>query len=102
MTDTATIQAEQLAELLSRASLKLVVAESCTGGGLSEILTRIPGSSDWFDRGFVTYSNDAKIELLHVERDQIEGVKLRIHMMQTRSQISMNENIGNTNKNYLR
>ncbi len=72
MTDTATKQAEQLAELLSRASLKLVVAESCTGGGLSEILTRVPGSSNWFDRGFVTYSNDAKIELLHVDRETLE------------------------------
>ncbi len=72
MTDTATRQAEELAELLNRASLKLVVAESCTGGGLSEILTRIPGSSGWFERGFVTYSNDAKMELLHVERETLE------------------------------
>ena len=48
MSDTATQQAEQLAELFLKTSSKLVTAESCTGGGLAEILTRIPGSSAWF------------------------------------------------------
>ena len=69
---TATSQAEQLAECLIKISKQLVTAESCTGGGLSEILTRIPGSSAWFERGFVTYSNDAKIELLNVNRETLE------------------------------
>ena len=68
MTNVATQQAEQLAELLLKSSTKLVTAESCTGGGLAEILTRIPGSSAWFERGFVTYSNDAKMELLNVNQ----------------------------------
>jgi nicotinamide-nucleotide amidase len=42
------------------------VAESCTGGGLAAAITRIAGSAKWFDRGFVTYSNEAKRELLGV------------------------------------
>lgn len=44
----------------------LVTAESCTGGLLSAAITEIPGSSGWFDRGFVTYSNEAKISQLGV------------------------------------
>lgn len=47
-------------------NLRLVTAESCTGGLVSGLLTEIPGSSDVFERGFVTYSNAAKIELLGV------------------------------------
>ncbi len=59
-----------LTEALGRALIadrrRLGVAESCTGGGLSYRLTELPGSSDWFDRGFVTYSNVAKTSLLGV------------------------------------
>jgi nicotinamide-nucleotide amidase len=69
---TATQQAQQLAELLIKCSSKLVTAESCTGGGLAEILTRIPGSSAWFERGFVSYSNESKQELLFVPVETIE------------------------------
>jgi nicotinamide-nucleotide amidase len=72
MTDIATAQAEQLAELFLNSSSKLVTAESCTGGGLAEILTRIPGSSAWFERGFVTYSNESKNELLNVPGETLE------------------------------
>ncbi|MEQ8289007.1 MAG: nicotinamide-nucleotide amidohydrolase family protein [Gammaproteobacteria bacterium] len=63
---------EQLAENLTRLSAALVTAESCTGGGLAEHLTSIAGSSAWFDRGFVTYSNEAKVELLNVSRETLE------------------------------
>ena len=63
MSDTATKQAEQLAAMFLKTTSKLVTAESCTGGGLAEILTRIPGSSAWFERGFVTYSNESKHEM---------------------------------------
>lgn len=65
-------QAEQLAELFLKSSSKLVTAESCTGGGLAEILTRIPGSSAWFERGFITYSNESKNELLSVPMETLE------------------------------
>ncbi len=72
MTDTATNQAEQLAGMFLKTSSKLVTAESCTGGGLAEILTRIPGSSAWFERGFVTYSNESKHEMLSVPLETLE------------------------------
>lgn len=51
--------------------LKLVTAESCTGGLLGALFTEIAGSSDVFERGFVTYSNKAKIDLLGVAGDVI-------------------------------
>lgn len=60
---------KQSAEFLSGCrdkGWKVSTAESCTGGMISGILTEIPGSSDVFDRGFVTYSNDAKMELLGI------------------------------------
>jgi len=44
----------------------MVTAESCTGGWIAQTATAIPGSSDWFDRGYVTYSNRAKMEVLGV------------------------------------
>jgi nicotinamide-nucleotide amidase len=72
MSDVATLQVEQLAELFLKTTSKLATAESCTGGGLAEILTRIPGSSAWFERGFVTYSNEAKQEMLDVPFDTIQ------------------------------
>ncbi|GAB4262614.1 MAG: nicotinamide-nucleotide amidase [Methylomicrobium sp.] len=50
----------------------LATAESCTGGGIAEAITAIAGSSSWFDRGFVTYSNAAKIQMLGVAPDTIE------------------------------
>lgn len=55
------------------ASLKIATAESCTGGLLSAVLTEIEGVSHAFERGFVVYTDDAKIELLNVSRDTIEA-----------------------------
>ena len=49
----------------------VATAESCTGGGVGEAITRIAGSSAWFDRGFVTYSNEAKIDLLGVRQETL-------------------------------
>ncbi len=63
--------AEQLAQTLKVAGLSLTTAESCTGGGLAEVLTAIPGSSLWFERGFVSYSNLAKREMLGVKTDTL-------------------------------
>jgi nicotinamide-nucleotide amidase len=54
------------AESLRQQGLRLVVAESCTGGWLAKVLTDLPGSSEWFDRGYVTYSNAAKQSMLGV------------------------------------
>ena len=50
----------------------LVTAESCTGGWVAKVLTDIPGSSAWFDRGFVTYSNQAKQDLLGVPLEVLD------------------------------
>lgn len=52
--------------------LRLVTAESCTGGWLAKAITDLAGSSTWFDRGFVTYSNEAKIELLGVRQKTLD------------------------------
>ncbi|MCU7906882.1 MAG: nicotinamide-nucleotide amidase [Candidatus Thiodiazotropha sp. (ex Epidulcina cf. delphinae)] len=54
------------ARQLCRRGFRLVAAESCTGGWLAKVLTDLPGSSEWFDRGFVTYSNQAKQTMLGV------------------------------------
>lgn len=61
------------AALLARGWL-LATAESCTGGGIAAAVTEIAGSSGWFDRGFVTYSNEAKQELLGVSPQTIARV----------------------------
>ncbi len=62
----------QLAVFLLKDSLKLVTAESCTGGMISAACTDLAGSSNWFERGFVTYSNEAKTEMLGVDAALID------------------------------
>lgn len=52
--------AERVGARLKNAGYRLVTAESCTAGWIAKAVTDVPGSSDWFDSGFVTYSNDAK------------------------------------------
>jgi nicotinamide-nucleotide amidase len=64
-------EAEALLETCRRARVMLATAESCTGGLIAAALTAIAGSSDVVDRGFVTYSNDAKTEMLGVEAELI-------------------------------
>jgi nicotinamide-nucleotide amidase len=64
--------AEQLGRRLKAQRAKLVTAESCTGGWVAQLVTSVAGSSDWFERGFVTYSNDSKQELLGVEQSTLE------------------------------
>ena len=56
-----------VADLILKNQWKLATAESCTGGLIAAACTDLAGSSAWFERGFVTYSNDAKMELLGVE-----------------------------------
>ncbi|MCI0667463.1 MAG: nicotinamide-nucleotide amidohydrolase family protein [Methylococcaceae bacterium] len=58
--------AEEIGRKLLDNRHKLVTAESCTGGWVAKCVTDVAGSSQWFERGFVTYSNQAKIELLGV------------------------------------
>jgi nicotinamide-nucleotide amidase len=58
--------AVELGRRLVARGMRVATAESCTGGLVAGAITAIAGSSDWFDRGFVTYSNDAKIESLGV------------------------------------
>ena len=63
-----------LEHLLKKArywGLKIACAESCTGGMLAASLTKVAGASDVFDRGFVTYSNQAKIDLLGVSPETL-------------------------------
>ena len=63
---TITILAEQLGARLMALGAQVTTAESCTGGGIAEAITRIPGSSAWFEAGFVTYSNRQKTTQLGV------------------------------------
>ncbi|MDR1462499.1 MAG: CinA family protein [Azoarcus sp.] len=58
--------AARLGEALRARNWRLATAESCTGGSLTAAVTAIAGSSSWFERGFVTYSNESKVELLGV------------------------------------
>lgn len=64
--------AVELGAALRQRALRLVTAESCTGGWVAETVTTVSGSSEWFERGFVTYSNAAKEELLGVQRRTLE------------------------------
>lgn len=64
--------ASKLGSILLHRKLRVAVAESCTGGGLAAAITDIPGSSQWFDRGFVTYSNESKQQMLGVPACLIE------------------------------
>ena len=57
----------EMAEKLQKAGWMMVTAESCTGGLIAGACTDLPGSSNWFERGFVTYSNAAKTDLLGVD-----------------------------------
>jgi len=63
--------AEQLGRALLKQRLRLATAESCTGGGLGYAITAVAGSSRWFERGFITYSNEAKQEMLSVPHDTL-------------------------------
>lgn len=65
MTEIAQLAAELSQELLNK-NYKLVTAESCTGGGIAQAVTDIPGASQWFECGFVTYSDKSKMQVLHV------------------------------------
>ncbi len=65
------ILATRLGACLLAANQYLTLAESCTGGWVAKVVTDIAGSSQWFDRGFVTYSNEAKQAMLQVPADTL-------------------------------
>lgn len=64
--DPITVLSARLGEHLRRFNAQVSTAESCTGGGIAEAITRIPGSSAWFEAGYVTYSNSQKSRQLAV------------------------------------
>src|SRR5215470_11802204 len=66
MSDALTTLATLVGTRLKSKGLMLATAESCTGGWVGQAVTSVSGSSEWFDRGFVTYSDDAKREMLGV------------------------------------
>lgn len=73
MADDAFVKlATELGAALKARGWMLALAESCTGGMAAQYVTAIPGSSAWFERGFVTYSNVAKTEMLGVSNDTLK------------------------------
>jgi nicotinamide-nucleotide amidase len=72
MNSSITSLTQQLAQTLLAKGFKIALAESCTGGLLAAQLTSLAGSSDWFERGFITYSNQAKEESIGVPKEVIE------------------------------
>lgn len=61
----------QIGSALKSHGFMLAIAESCTGGAVASAITDIAGSSEWFERGFITYSNEAKREMLGVAQDTL-------------------------------
>lgn len=73
MVDDAVLKlSQELGAALKARGFMLALAESCTGGMVAQAVTSMAGSSAWFDRGFVTYSNAAKIEMLGVSAHTLE------------------------------
>ena len=62
---------ERVGSTLAERALTLVTAESCTGGWVAQVVTHTGGSSAWFERGFVTYANEAKVEMLGVSPETL-------------------------------
>lgn len=65
--------ATQVGAALKTHGMMLATAESCTGGGVAQAVTDIAGSSVWFERGFVTYTNQAKIEMLGIRQSTLDA-----------------------------
>ena len=70
--DTGAELVTRIAEKLKAENARVSTAESCTGGWLAKTLTDLPGSSDWFEYGFVSYGNNAKQDLLAVPADTLD------------------------------
>lgn len=74
MSERLDVLARRLGELLAARGWRLATAESCTGGWIAKVVTDIPGSSAWFDRGFVTYSDAAKVDMLGVRQETLDDL----------------------------
>lgn len=61
--------ATELGDRLRARGWMLATAESCTGGWVGQLVTALPGSSQWYERGFITYANAAKVEMLGVSEE---------------------------------
>ncbi|MDB6051570.1 MAG: CinA-like [Pseudomonas sp.] len=72
--DEITQLAAELGKRLQMIKAQVTTAESCTGGGIAEAITRIPGSSAWFEAGYVTYSNAQKTRQLNVSPELFSTV----------------------------
>ena len=72
MNETLNTLSRQVGEHLEKCGWVLATAESCTGGWIAATVTATAGSSGWFDRGFVTYSNEAKHEMLGVAKHTLQ------------------------------
>ncbi len=72
MTDSELMQlSEQVGQALKVRGATVTTAESCTGGWVAKVITDIAGSSAWFERGFVTYSNEAKAQMIGVREETL-------------------------------
>jgi len=65
--------AAEVGTALKKRRAMLATAESCTGGWIAQAVTSIPGRSEWFDRGFVTYSDESKVDMLGVSQDTLQA-----------------------------
>ena len=70
--DPIDVMAQRFGRAAKKRKVIVALAESCTGGGLAAAITRIPGSAHWFDRGYVTYSNEAKRQMLGVSKRSLD------------------------------
>ncbi len=70
------LKAKKLSELLTSKNLSISVAESCTGGSISSSITSIPGASNYFNCGFIAYSNQSKVNMLGVNPRQLNYLVL--------------------------
>ncbi len=64
--------AQKVGQALSQQGLRLITAESCTGGWIAKVITDIPGSSEWFSGGFVTYSDAMKQQQFNIEQEVLQ------------------------------
>jgi nicotinamide-nucleotide amidase len=71
--DTLTALANLVGARLRARGMMLATAESCTGGWVAQAVTAVAGSSQWFERGFVTYSNAAKMDMLQVKANTLQA-----------------------------